>query len=500
MAHAAERPRYSGSIVIATVGDPTQTAGLRALAKAYKQFQPDVDIKIEVTGGSVGGSDNYPTWLSTQLASGKPRPDIVSGNYCVGYAHYVNFDYYRRCVNPYTGNRWDQDLDFDFSVFRTTLGIRSMLPTQAVHIMWFYNVDMFERLGLSPPKTWPEFMDVCAKIQAAGKIPTTLRFDFRYHQWLAEILWDQYSRPHIEHLRAQPGDWCFNPETDGVWKYDPADPFNSALPTLNLMRLERAIHKGIIRYDTPEFVEFLERMKEIARYTPPDFLVEQAGAGADPYSLFVRQDAAIHLDGTWLLPQIDEDMEDLRNHKGGSGPLRAFRWATFEPPSLTGPLVKAPARSIESSAGVYVSIVAKNQPQIDRCVDFVMFWLSAPGHQVFIDGSIAEKEFRPAGKLMVRGVKIPEKYERMNAVYAMIGNAENDVNRLFGLAPQGSRLTQDARQMLVQIIQGRIDCEEGAKRFQAFAEASVEETLRKNGMPMSLLDHPEADPSLYKAE
>ena len=61
-APAAERPHFEGPIVISTNGDPTQTAGFKALAAAYKQYQPDVDVKVEITGGSVGGSDNYPTW------------------------------------------------------------------------------------------------------------------------------------------------------------------------------------------------------------------------------------------------------------------------------------------------------------------------------------------------------------------------------------------------------------------------------------------------------
>ncbi|MEW5816232.1 MAG: extracellular solute-binding protein [Spirochaetota bacterium] len=47
-----------------------------------------------------------------------------------------------------------------------------MLPTnQDVTIMMWYNTDIFERLNLKVPKSWNEFLDVCAKIKAAGITP-----------------------------------------------------------------------------------------------------------------------------------------------------------------------------------------------------------------------------------------------------------------------------------------------------------------------------------------
>jgi raffinose/stachyose/melibiose transport system substrate-binding protein len=37
----------------------------------------------------------------------------------------------------------------------------------AVH----YNADLFKQLGLTPAKTWPQFLDLCKKLTAAGKVP-----------------------------------------------------------------------------------------------------------------------------------------------------------------------------------------------------------------------------------------------------------------------------------------------------------------------------------------
>ena len=207
----------------------------------------------------------------------------------------------------------------------------------------------------------------------------------------------------------------------------------------------------------------------------------------------------MHLDGTWVLPQIDKDMDELRTgtRRTGDGrrPLNAFEWGAFDPPSQVNPLVAAPARSIESSAGEYVSIIDKNQPQTDMVVDFVMFWLSAPGYQAFVDGQVGANEFVPTGKIMVRNVRIPERFERLIGRVKMVGNAEIISNAVFGVAPAGSRLIQDVRQALVELIQGRIGAEEAARRIQQIAELSVVESMDRNKMPLSQLDHPQADPT-----
>ncbi len=494
-----EQPRFEGTIIVSIISGHTRLAGYDRLIAAYQRHQPGVEVKLEFKGEAFGGMGGYPTWLNTQLASGDPRPDIVSGVFSPTYSGYVNFDYYRHCVNPYTGNPWEEDIDFDFYAFRNNLGQRMLLASQAVHIQWFYNKDLFEQHGLDPPKTWSQFMGVCARLKEAGVVPTTLRFDFRYWHWLANILWDQYSRPYFRYIRAQPGDWCFDPSVDGPWEYDPTDPFDDARATVNQMRLYKAIYEGRIRFDTPQYHRFLQSLKEIVQYTPSDFLHETAGAA---YNMFLRQEAAIHLDATWLLPTIEEDMEELaaetRKAGRGSSPLRPFAWGTFDPPSQVNEFVAAPARSVESAAGEYISVIDKSQQQTDMVLDFVMFWLSPPGFQAYVDGQVAANELRPTGRIMVRDIRIPERFERHARSYDMIGNAETPTNSIFGVAPAGSRLRQDARQTLVEFIQDRISVEEAGRRLQSLAQKGVIESLERNNLPLSLLEYPEVDPRSYQ--
>jgi raffinose/stachyose/melibiose transport system substrate-binding protein len=49
-----------------------------------------------------------------------------------------------------------------------------MCPVTGGVMVMFYNKKIFNSLGISVPTTWPEFLSVCAKLKAAGKIPIWL--------------------------------------------------------------------------------------------------------------------------------------------------------------------------------------------------------------------------------------------------------------------------------------------------------------------------------------
>jgi len=49
-------------------------------------------------------------------------------------------------------------------------GKQFMMPTNFTTWGFFYNKEIFDRVGISPPKTWDEFMADAAKVQKAGFI------------------------------------------------------------------------------------------------------------------------------------------------------------------------------------------------------------------------------------------------------------------------------------------------------------------------------------------
>jgi multiple sugar transport system substrate-binding protein len=53
-------------------------------------------------------------------------------------------------------------------------GKQYMMPTNFTTWGFFYNKESFERVGISPPKTWDKLLAAAAKLKAANVIPFTI--------------------------------------------------------------------------------------------------------------------------------------------------------------------------------------------------------------------------------------------------------------------------------------------------------------------------------------
>src|SRR5262249_2425364 len=151
---------------------------------------------------------------------------------------YLNLDTLRYTDNPFTGHPWGDDLNWDFFRSTDSAGHRTMLATRGVHISWYYNQDMFDEAGVVPPTNLTEFTEVCAKL--AEKFPETApvvaNFIWQIPQWTAMAYFDQYHINWIETVRAQKGDWCYLPELDDKFVYDPNIKTIHNTYTLNVQR------------------------------------------------------------------------------------------------------------------------------------------------------------------------------------------------------------------------------------------------------------------------
>lgn len=140
-----------------------KAAGMDAIEKKFQEQYPNVTFEnIAYSQGT-----DYFAQLETALAAGD-NPEIMMGNPGL-YSDLINEGF----VKDLTGNEVIQklgltsgdmgDVSFNGKWYAYPVDFKS----------WgvFYNVDLFNKLGLSVPKTESELLDVCKKLQDAGVSP-----------------------------------------------------------------------------------------------------------------------------------------------------------------------------------------------------------------------------------------------------------------------------------------------------------------------------------------
>lgn len=489
---AAQGQQLSGQIVIAIKQNPSDAAK-KALTDAYNAQQPEVEIVWETQDSD---ADDYSTFLGTQLAAGDIRLDVVSSNYLDTYKGYVNFDRYRSSLNSYTGNPWDQDIDWD-SIGTNSAGERNLISTRAARIGWFYNKGMFAEAGVEPPTNWTEFVDVCTKLHDAGITPVVSNYDWMIPQWISEIYFDQYHSDWVETIRAQPGDWNYDPDRDGSFVFDPTDPnlYNSF--TYNAQRFWQAIRDGGIRVDTPAVAEIARNMSAaFPRFATGDFFVM-----GDPYPAFLQQQAAMMVDGSYSLNSLKTDLESLTPERLESlgidaSSVSTFEWSIFPIAPMEGPLVKSPkVRGVEGGAGEYVGIVDKSQEQTDLVVDFVRFWLSSAGYQPYLEAQIAAPGYSPSGPSRIHGIEDPPEIAALFDLMPALGNAEQDFFQVWTSGVSGDPTSrQDLRNLFKSVLEESITPEDYAAQLQEYFTDNLDNFLELSGLTPADIDNPARQP------
>jgi ABC-type glycerol-3-phosphate transport system substrate-binding protein len=470
--------KFTGQLVISTVINPPKAAQ-QALTDAYHKVQPGVEIVWETQDFS--GSDAYTQFLTTQLAAANPRPDFVSGVYAKTYSGYVDLDQYRNAIDPYTSDQWSKDINFDLGGSRNALGQLYQASTGVSHYNWTYNKDMFDKAGVQPPTNWDEFVDVCAKLKAANITPIAANFQWIVPQWLTEIYFDQYHVDWVNTVRAQKGDWNYNPDLDGKFTYQPDDGTIHSKYTYSPQRFWKGIKDRTLRFDTPEMAELVANLAKIfPKYATSDFFVM-----TDPYpSLLKSQAAMIIADPQVTAKSLTSDF--------AAKSATPFTPATFETPAMQGPLVKCKPRSIEPKGGDYVSIIKKNSEQTAMAIDFAMFWLSRAGYQPYLNAEI--QAGLSVGTMDIDGLTFPPAVEAQNKAIKFVGNAEVVLNQVWtaGADPTSKA---DLQGMLKDALQGKLTPQAYATGLQKYFQDNFDKMIAKLSLTEDDIDNPSRRPS-----
>lgn len=129
---------------------------------AYNEANPDIEVKMETVAGS--GAAVYPDVLRTAMASGDPPdvffmwggeiagPFIKAGQVEPLDAYYQKYGW-DKVVAPWTIDRITRD------------GRKYGVPFHARGMGLWYRVDIFEKFGLSEPKTYADLEGICTKLK-----------------------------------------------------------------------------------------------------------------------------------------------------------------------------------------------------------------------------------------------------------------------------------------------------------------------------------------------
>jgi len=158
---------------------PTVTNAPRILAEKFKEVEPDIEIQwLRYTGSPAGtaGDTYYAAWCQALVAAGN-EPDIISPlheipiqmGYCLPINEYLQMPSYYAPQYPTWYDSFQKTV-MDSLVFGD--GNTYCAPIQqklaGFEIGMMCNMDWFDRIGMTPPKTWSEQVAVGAALKEAG--------------------------------------------------------------------------------------------------------------------------------------------------------------------------------------------------------------------------------------------------------------------------------------------------------------------------------------------
>lgn len=334
--------------------------GLKAVIEEYNKVQPDVEIELlsqPYTG--------YTDWIKARFAA-NDAPDIEENHaaeletqYRNGMLHDIKQAY--NSPNPYADNKLWKDIFMEGkldSAHRNRFEPSYAIPFSGLGIAYYYNKDIYEKLGLQIPKTWDEFLDNCQKIDNANYNPIAMMLMKNDAiEWLSEhIFTSLYANKYL-------GDPDFNVN------YDRSIADQELARAIELGKFD--VTKG---EDKKAMEKYLDLVEQLSKYTKGASGLDEAGAKAQ----FLAGKAAHLMSGSWDIKSFI--MEPTSNIKIGAFPLPKFtkQYSEYAGDGMT-------ITSVET-LGITKSV--NDSPSKAKAAEDFMMFLTAPKYyKIFISKS-----------------------------------------------------------------------------------------------------------------
>ena len=494
----------TATITICTTNDPGKQAAWTAVADAYMKKHPDVKVVVDLKA-----SENYDQWVQTEFTSTSPTADIVNINLAgdTSKGKSINYMEYFDNKSPYSEGSWGEQFDVSKQKVNMSDNTMDALSLDTVQVIWLYNADIFKEAGAKPPTTWDELITACKKIQAAGYQPIACDGDYTSFYaltmgWLAQIYHDQTNRSEVEITKAREGDYCYDPDIDGKWNYDPSDPYNDDADhlTQNPIRAFAAVKDGTRSGNTDGFKAVWKNLAKVyPKYAGGNSFFGTNFNGSK--ALFYQGKAAMMVNIASGIVEFNNDMKALDSGKGVQDSegkvidnIKKFTLGTFNMPSMEGKEFEAKARTIEVANG-FIGCISKDQAHDDRVVDFLMYFSSSEGQSAYIDAGL-ENGMVPAGQSLVYNVSYPEEIQGAFNSLKLIGNVQKDFNNQLarGIGESADNF-RSFYEYSYDFLTGKIDINAWAKKHQENIMSHFDKAMAEKGIGKSDLANPQNKPT-----
>ena len=501
---SGEEKDFEGTITINTQAGPGADVAWQAVADAYMEKHPDVEVVIDLKP-----TDSYAEWIQNMFGTENPTADIVNINLAGSSANdkSINYMEYADQISPYSGKKWTEQFNYEMQTRDLAKGEWNNLSLDSVQVMWFYNKDLFEKAGAEVPTTWDELVTTCEKLYEAGIQPLSVPGDFNSFWamqmgWLAQVYADQTTRSMLEVYRAHEGDYNYDPDVDGTFKLDISDPFNDDPWKVNQNPVRA--YKAIVDGDYDPASEGMKTVWTNFAKIFPKYAGGDAFFGTtDGVPLFYQSKAAMYIDTGSRLVSFKLDMDKLAAGEqimAGNGEdeitgVKKFEMGTFNMPSMEGPGIEAPARTVEVATGFF-GAVKKDKEHDAMVVDFLMYFSSTEGQSLYLNTGL-ENGMTVQGPSLVNDVQLPDEYAQLFENLEFVGNTQKGYGQMMARGAPGDvqnslREWYDYSQ---QFLNGKITVDEWAAKHKENVMKYLDDSLAAAKISRTDLDNPQNEPT-----